>query len=109
MAKFRKGASGNPAGRPKGTGDRRTALRTLLEPHAPKLVGKLVERALEGDGLALRICMDRLIPTLKAREEPVKMPGAGGTLREQGDAVLAAVNAGTLGPDQAASLIQALS
>jgi hypothetical protein len=68
-----------------------------------------VERALAGDGLALRICMDRLIPTLKAREEPVKMPGAGGTLREHGEAVLAAVKAGTLGPDQAASLMQALS
>lgn len=109
MAKFQKGQSGNARGRPKGVEDKRSALRALLEPYAPKLLDKLVELALAGDGSALRICMDRLIPALKTRDEPVKLPGVGGTLLEQGRAVLAAVNEGTIGPDQAASLMQALS
>jgi len=65
---FKKGESGNPAGRPKGTKDRRTELRGLLEPHAEELVAKAVELALAGDVTALRICMDRLIPIAKPTE-----------------------------------------
>jgi len=63
---FEKGVSGNPGGRPKGTGDRRTELRSLLDPHAPDLVEKVVEKALSGDMAAMRLCLDRCIPTYKA-------------------------------------------
>jgi hypothetical protein len=38
----------------------------MLEPHAPELIAKVVERALEGDTTALRIAMDRLLPRLPA-------------------------------------------
>ena len=49
MATFKKGQSGNPAGKPKGAKDKRTELRELLKPHAEKLVKKAVDMALAGD------------------------------------------------------------
>lgn len=65
---FVKGRSGNPLGRPVGSTDKRTALRELLEPHAENLVNKVVELALQGDVTAIKICLDRLIPTVKSVE-----------------------------------------
>ena len=59
---FEKGQSGNPAGRPPGLPDKRTRLRTLLDPHKESLVDKAVELALGGDTAALRLCIERLIP-----------------------------------------------
>ena len=61
---FKKGVSGNPAGPPRDIKDRRTALRALLEPHAETLVAKAVSLALEVDSTALRICINRLIPSV---------------------------------------------
>jgi hypothetical protein len=63
---FTKGQSGNPAGKPKGAKDKRTELRALLRPHAEDLVAKAVELAKAGDTTALRICIDRLIPPIRA-------------------------------------------
>lgn len=68
---FRKGQSGNPQGRPKGTKDKRTATRELLEPHAESLIDKAVELALKGDTTALKMCLDRLVPTLRSIEHHV--------------------------------------
>jgi hypothetical protein len=106
---FQKGQSGNPAGRPKGIPDRRTALRALLEPHADKLVAKAVSLALEGDSSALRMCMDRLIHPMKAKDDKVELGVLKGTLAEQGRAVLNAAGLGEITPDQAATLIQAVA
>ena len=65
------GQSGNRSGKPKGAPDKRTALRELLLPHAPALVEKALELALRGDTTALKLCIDRLMPPLRAKEEPV--------------------------------------
>lgn len=62
---FKTGQSGNPAGRPKGVVDKRTQLRSLLQPHAEDLVNKLVERAKLGDAWAMKLCIERLIPPVK--------------------------------------------
>lgn len=106
---FTKGMSGNPAGKPKGARDKRTALRELLQPHAADLTKKAVELALAGDTTALRICIDRCIPVMKAKDEPVLVPGLAGTLAEQGQAVLSAMAVGTVTPDQASAVMQVIS
>lgn len=62
---FKTGQSGNPVGRPKGIVDKRTQLRSLLQPHAEDLVNKLIERAKLGDSWAMRLCIDKLIPPMK--------------------------------------------
>lgn len=100
--KFQKGTSGNPAGKPKGAKDKRTALRSLLEPHREELVKIAVEKALGGDAAALRICMDRLIAPIRSNPVQIKLTG---TLTERGDAVMAALGGGTIGVDEAASLM----
>jgi hypothetical protein len=106
---FRKGVSGNPAGRKLGSSDRRTELRELLRPHAAELVQKAVSLALAGDTTALRICVDRIIPTIKAKDAPISIGGLSGSLAEQGQAVLAAMAAGSITPDEANAVMQAIA
>jgi len=107
--RFVKGQSGNPAGRPKGIPDQRTALRSLLEPHAQELVAKAVKLALYGDTTALRTCIERLIPPMKARDEAVELGSAKAGLSEQGRAVLEAAAAGNITPEQAATMMQSIA
>lgn len=109
MAHFKKGQSGNPKGRPKGATDRRNALRGLLEPHAPELVEKAVELALEGDATALRMCLDRLIPSLPADSSPVVLgPVADNNPTKAGEAILAQAFSGTISPETAQRLLGSL-
>jgi hypothetical protein len=74
MAKFQKGISGNPDGRPKGISDKRTELGKLLIPHAEKLVAKAVDLALKGDPQALRLCIERLIPRASNDSMVIQLP-----------------------------------
>ena len=60
--------SGNPAGRLRGTKNRATkAAEELLEGEAEALTRKAVELALAGDTVALRLCLERLLPPRKSR------------------------------------------
>ena len=66
--RFAKGRSGNTAGKPRGTRDRATiAAETLLAGEAEALTRKAVELAKAGDTVALRLCLDRIMPVRKAR------------------------------------------
>jgi len=107
--KFQKGKSGNPAGKPKGAKDKRTEIREMLRPHASKLIQKAVGLALSGDPAALRMCLDRICPTIKATPEPVKagLPTTG-TLAERGAAIYQAVARGEITTDEGAALMQML-
>jgi len=107
--KFKPGQSGNPAGKQKGTKDKRTALRELLQPHAADLVKKAVDLALAGDTTALRICVDRIIPAVKAKDAPISLSGLAGTLADQGRTVLDALAAGELTPDEANAVMGVIS
>lgn len=109
MAKFVRGKSGNVKGRPRGTRDKRTALRALLVPHAPKLIRKIVALALAGDVGALRLCLDRLVSPLKSADNPVSLGRFTGTLAHQARAVLAAMATGRITPDEASAITAALS
>ncbi len=65
---FKKGKSGNPKGRPKGSRNKATILSDVLnEDEANKLMRKCFELALDGNMTAMKICMDRL-------EAPKKTP-----------------------------------
>ncbi len=109
MAKFVKGQTGNPSGRPKGATDKRTELRALLEPHKEALADKVVELALGGDTTALRICIDRLMPALRPVDALVEIQLSGATLTEKAEQILGAVGAGRLSPDQGGRLLDAIA
>ena len=97
---------GNP-GKPKGTRSRITrAMETLLDGEAERLTRKAVELALTGDGLALRLCMDRLLPALRERPVNVELPPLGSPKDAvtASAALLQAVAGGELAPGEAREL-----
>jgi hypothetical protein len=59
---FAPGQSGNPAGRPKNSGDNRLKVRRMLEARSEEIVDKVIEMALEGDPIAIRLVMERVSP-----------------------------------------------
>ena len=107
--KFKPGQSGNPNGKPKGAKDKRTELRGLLQPHAKELVNKVVEKALEGDTTALRLCLDRLIPPYRAGNISVVLDEIEGTLTEKGEKIISAMGSGQITPSDASSMLTALA
>ena len=68
---FQPGLSGNPRGRPKGARNKATmAAQALLDGEVEALTRKAVEKALEGDTAALRLCLERICPPMK--ESPIR-------------------------------------
>jgi hypothetical protein len=71
---FKPGQSGNPDGRPKGARNRATvAAERLLDGEADALTRKAIELAKEGDTTALRLCIERILPTRKDRPVAFEM------------------------------------
>jgi hypothetical protein len=67
--RFKPGQCGNPAGRRPGSRNKATeSAELLLEGEAEALTRKAVELALGGDPIALRLCLDRLIPPRRGRK-----------------------------------------
>lgn len=106
--KFQPGQSGNPKGRTPGSGEI-GKLRAAISRHVPAIIDKQVELAKAGDAQAARLLLERVLPPVKAAEQPVSisLPGDA-SLAEQGRAVLIAAGAGQLAPGQAAQLLAGL-
>ena len=79
MAKFKKGISGNPSGKKAGTLNRKTQLAKHFEVHAEALIGKTIELGLSGDPVALRLCIERLVPKAKDKVATVVVPNVSKT------------------------------
>ena len=110
--RFADGVSGNPTGKPKGARHRVTrAIEELLEGQHEALTKKAIELALAGDGPALRLCLDRLAPPRKDAPISITLP----SVRSIEDAVdasaalLAAVAAGDVTPDEAGRVMALLT
>jgi hypothetical protein len=79
MSKFKTGQSGNPGGRPKGSLNKATlASQALLEGEAEALTRKVVELAKNGNPMALRLCLERLLPPRKDRPITFDLPSLEG-------------------------------
>jgi len=105
--RFRKGTSGNPAGRPPGARNRATlAAETLLDGQAEALTTKAVALALDGDSVALRLCLERVLPPRRDRPIMLALP----PLETAADApkalaaLVAAVADGTVTASEAADM-----
>jgi hypothetical protein len=65
---WQKGESGNPAGRKWGSRNKASLLaETLLDGETERITRKCVEMALEGNEVALRLCMERVLSPKKSR------------------------------------------
>jgi hypothetical protein len=72
VGRFKKGQSGNPAGKPKGARHKTTlAIQALLEGEAENITRKAIEAALNGDMTAIRLIIDRTYPAPK--DSPVNI------------------------------------
>jgi hypothetical protein len=107
MPRFSPGQSGNPRGKPPGTRHKATlAAEALLDGEAEAITRKAIERALEGDATALRLCLDRILPPRKDRPLLINLP----KLASASDATTAlatvteAVAAGEITPSEGADL-----
>ena len=106
-AAWNPGQSGNPKGRPAGTGEV-AKLRAAIADRVPELLAAMMARALDGDVGAARLLLERAIAPLKAAEQSQALSLPDGTLTQQGRAVLASVAAGELAPGQGAALLGAI-
>lgn len=102
---FQPGKSGNPGGRPVGSGNQ---IRTELAKAWEDIKPVLLERAVGGDMAAIRIVAERVCPPIRATEpaSPIELPK--GTLTDRANAVLDSLGQGDLSTGQAAQLMQAL-
>jgi hypothetical protein len=113
MSKFKAGQSGNPGGRPKGALNKSTlAIQALLEGEAEALTRKAVELAKSGNPMALRLCLERLLPPRKDRPISFTMPKveAAADLPKALGAILEAVAQGEITPGEGqaiAALVEA--
>ena len=94
---------GNP-GKPKGARHRVTrAIEALLEGQHEALTKAAIDKALEGDTVALRLCLDRLAPPRRDAPVSIELPPvrSAADAVEASAAVLAAISAGDITPDEA--------
>src|SRR5829696_1772561 len=101
---FPKGQSGNPAGKPKGARHATTlAMEALLDGEADNLTRKAIEMALAGDTIAMRLCIDRLLPVRKDRPITFDLPKleTAGDVVKASAALVDAAAAGQITPSEA--------
>jgi hypothetical protein len=101
---FQPGQSGNPAGKPKGARNAATlAAEALLDGEAEALTRKCVELAKGGDTVAIRLCLERILPARKSRSVAFDLPDVNqaADLVPAFAAVVQAMAAGEIAPDEA--------
>jgi hypothetical protein len=109
--RFRKGESGNPAGKRPGTRNRATVLlEAIADDDLKAIVMKIVEKAKAGDLVAARLILDRIAPASRARALEIDLPTIG--KQNVGDALIAtyaritqAVSGGSITPAEALELM----
>ena len=96
-------SAGN-SGRPRGSRNKATlAIEGLLEGQAEALTQTAVTKALAGDSMALRLCMERIAPAPKDQAVSFSLPNMKNVLdaSEAAGSVLTAVSEGELTPIEA--------
>lgn len=104
---WKKGQSGNPAGRPQGSRNRATVMAlSLMEGAAEEIAQAVVNAARGGDLGAARIVLERLAPPLRERPITIDLPDTStieGISKAQ-QAIIEAVGMGELLPGEGNSL-----
>jgi len=96
-------STGN-SGRPRGSRNKATlAIESLLQGQAEALTQAAITKALEGDSVALRLCMDRIAPPPKDATVTFSMPIMSNAMDASvaAGSVLKAVSEGELTPIEA--------
>lgn len=100
-------ASGNP-GRPRGARHKVTqAIETMLEGQQEALTQAVIDKALEGDVTALRLCLDRIAPARKDAPVSFTLPEieTAEDAAKAARAILKAIAQGDVTPLEAATVM----
>nr|WP_300534747.1 hypothetical protein [Sphingosinicella sp.] len=86
------------------------AVEALLQGEHEKLTRVAIDKALEGDTVALRLCLDRIAPPRKDAPVRFAMPAVNDAdgVAAAGSAVIAALADGDATPDEAARVMAVL-
>jgi hypothetical protein len=109
---FQPGQSGNPAGRPRGARNKKTiALEALLDGESEALMQKMITMAKLGDEVAMRLCVERMMPPRRERPVPVQLPRieSDADARRASADVMEAVADGEVTPKEAEHLLRAVA
>jgi hypothetical protein len=80
--RFVPGQSGNPAGKLPGTRNRATLLKAALDSEdGPAMARIVIDKALAGDVVTARFCLDRLEPRPRGRAIAIDLPEGGAGAR----------------------------
>jgi hypothetical protein len=105
-APFRKGQSGNPSGKPKGTRNRTTVLaEKLMQDDGADIVQVVLAAAKGGDMTAARLILDRISPVRRGRPVYLELPSVK-TAADVSAAIATltmAMASGDVTPDEAAT------
>ena len=99
---------GNPSGRPRGARNKTTlAVEALLDGEAEVLTRKAIERAKDGDSVALRLCLERILPPRKDRPVSFALPKieSAADAGKASTAILTAVATGDVTPLEAEAVL----
>jgi len=107
--RWKPGQSGNPAGKKKGTLNKKTLAAQAIVDEAGAILDVVVAKAKAGDMTAAALIINRLIPTLRPRAERVNFElDTKGSLTEQGEQVLQAMADGELDPDTSKMVLDSI-
>mgnify|MGYP006928177767 CR=1 FL=1 len=107
MAKFNKGVSGNPKGRPKGTVSHKSIREAILK-EAPEIISSMIELAKIGDTTAAKILLDRVVAPIKPGDSLVQLP-LSGQLSDDARLVMKAIGNQVITPSQGQVLLHGIS
>ena len=103
QGKFRKGHSGNPLGRPRGTRNKAIiAAEALFEGEIDEICRKAIEEAKRGNIQAIKLVLDRILPPKKEAPIFINLPPVktGSDVLEAIHRVAQAVSHGELSPTE---------
>ena len=102
--RFRKGTSGNPAGKPLGARNKVTlAVEGLMGKYGEQVAARVIKRASDGDMTAARLVLERIAPIRRGRSVRLKLPDIvdAASVMNAHAALLSEVAAGKLTPEEA--------
>ncbi|MDB5411038.1 MAG: hypothetical protein JWL84_5950 [Rhodospirillales bacterium] len=109
--RFAPGVSGNPAGKRRGTLNRMTRLKlALATDESGEIARVVVDRALAGDMVAARFCLQQILPKKRGREIELDLPDCN-TIEDilaAFSVTVAAMAAGEITPDEALTVSKVL-
>jgi hypothetical protein len=107
MAKFIKGQSGNPKGRPKGMINHRR-LREAIVKETPEIIESMIGLAKAGDTTAAKILLDRVIAPMRSGDAFVHLP-LEGKMTQDARNVLQAIGSSQITTGQGQALLSGIA